>query len=124
MARPCAAAATARYPGSNLLAAYAPLIEAVLVQGKVDSKTNEHKAALELLGILPVKGRIVIGDALFCQRDVCAEATRQEGDYLFSVKGNQEGLLADVAAGFACEAAARSVAAAFSPRRPAGAAGG
>src|SRR5690349_5125433 len=56
-------------PGQQLVAAYAPLCEAVLVQVRVDAKTNEHKAALQLLGILPAKGRIVIGDAMFCQRD-------------------------------------------------------
>jgi predicted transposase YbfD/YdcC len=97
------------------VAAYAPLVEAVLVQVKVDAKTNEHKAALELLGILPVKGRIVLGDAIFTQREICAEVVAQEGDYLFFVKDNQPGLLADIAAGFAHEAAARSQAAAFSP---------
>jgi predicted transposase YbfD/YdcC len=104
-------------PGQHLVAAYAPLCEAVLVQVRVDAKTNEHKAALQLLGILPAKGRIVIGDAMFCQRDVCAEIIEQGGDYLFFTKGNQPGLQADVSAGFGYEAAARSVAAAFSPRR-------
>jgi DDE family transposase len=102
-------------PGQHLVAAYAPLIEAVLAQVRVDAKTNEHKAALQLLGVLPVKGRIVIGDAIFCQRDVCAEIIRQGGDYLFFTKANQPGLQTDVAAGFGYEAAAQAVAAAFSP---------
>jgi DDE_Tnp_1-associated/Transposase DDE domain len=105
-------------PGQHLVSAYAPLVEAVLAQVKVDAKTNEHKAALELLGILPVRGRIVIGDAMFCQRDVCAEVIGLGGDYVFFAKANQPGLQADVAAGFGYEAAARAVAAAFSPRRP------
>jgi hypothetical protein len=102
-------------PGQHLVSAYAPLVEAVLAQVKVDAKTNEHKAALELLGILPVKGRIVLGDAMFCQRDVCAEVIGQGGDYVFFAKANQPGLVTDVAAGFGYEAAARAVAAAFSP---------
>jgi len=102
-------------PGAHLVAAYAPLAEAVLAQVRVDAKTNEHKAALELLGILPVKGRIVTGDAIFCQRDVCAEVIDQGGDYLFFAKENQPGLPIDIQAGFAFEAAARSIAAAFSP---------
>ena len=106
-------------PGQHLVAAYAPLVEAVLVQVRVDAKTNEHKAALELLGILPVKGRIVIGDAMFCQRDVCAAIVAQEGDYLFFVKDNQPDLRADIAAGFGFAAAAQSIAAAFSPGGPA-----
>src|SRR3954451_9343519 len=91
-------------PGQHLVAAYAPLVEAVLVQVRVDAKTNEHKAALELLGILPVKGRIVIGDALFCQRDVCEEIIEQGGDYIFFAKDNQPGLRTDIAAGFGFEA--------------------
>ena len=37
------------------------------------------------------------------------------GDYVFVVKDNQPGLGTDVAAGFGFEAAARSMAAAFSP---------
>lgn len=102
-------------PGQHLVAAYAPLVEAVLAQVKVDAKTNEHKAALQLLGILPVKGRVVIGDAMFCQRDVCAAVIDQGGDYIFFAKANQPGLQADVAAGFDYEAAATAVAAAFSP---------
>ncbi len=102
-------------PGHHLVAAYAPLVQAVLVQVRVDAKTNEHKAALQLLGVLPAKGRVVIGDAIFCQRDVCTKIIDQGGDYLFFAKANQPGLEVDVAAGFAYEAAARSMAAAFSP---------
>jgi hypothetical protein len=102
-------------PGQHLVAAYAHEHRAVLAQIRVDAKTNEHKAALELLGILPVKGRIVLGDAMFCQRDLCAKIIEQGGDYLFTVKGNQLGLERDIAAGFGFEASARSIAAAFSP---------
>jgi len=109
-------------PGQHLVAAYAPLVEAVLVQVKVDVKTNEHQAALQLLGILPVQGRIVLGDAMFCQRDVSAEIIAQGGDYLFFAKANQPGLQTDIGAGFGYEAAAWAVAAAFSPRGPGAAA--
>jgi hypothetical protein len=52
---------------------------------------------------------------MFCQRDVCAKIVEREGDYLFTVKGNQLGLERDIAAGFAFEADARKTAAAFSP---------
>ena len=41
-------------PGVHLLAAYAPRLDAVLAQLRVDGKTNEHKAALELLKVLPL----------------------------------------------------------------------
>jgi hypothetical protein len=102
-------------PGHHLVSAYASKHKAVLAQIRVDAKTNEHKAALELLGFLPVKGRVILGDAMFCQRDLCAKIIEQGGDYLFTVKGNQLGLERDIAAGFGFEAAARSTAAAFSP---------
>jgi predicted transposase YbfD/YdcC len=109
-------------PGQHLVSAYAPQIEATLGQIRVDAKTNEHKAALELLGILPLKGQVVLGDAAFCQRDLAEAVVAAEGDYVFTVKANQKGLQVDVAAGFGFEAAARSIAAAFSPATAAGAA--
>ena len=102
-------------PGHHLLAAYAPAVAAVLAQVRVDAKTNEHKAALELLGILPVAGKIVVGDAAFCQRDLAEKIVDSGGDYIFVVKENQPGLRADIQAGFAFADAARSIAAATSP---------
>jgi hypothetical protein len=102
-------------PGQHLVAAYAPAVEAVLAQVRVDAKTNEHKAALELLGILPVAGKVVVGDAMFCQRDLAARVVDSGGDYVLAVKDNQPGLEIDIRAGFAFETAAASIAAATSP---------
>lgn len=102
-------------PGQHLLSAYAPEAQAVLAQIRVDAKTNEHKAALELLGILPLKGKIVIGDAAFTQRDICKRIDEKGGDYILVVKDNQHALATDIGAGFGYEAGARSIAAAFSP---------
>src|SRR5262249_22696703 len=65
-----------------------------------------------LLGILPLAGRVVIGDAIFCQRDLAEQVRRQGGDYVLIVKDNQEGLATDIGAGFGYEAAAQSIAAA------------
>jgi DDE_Tnp_1-associated/Transposase DDE domain len=110
-------------PGQHLLAAYAPEVEAVLAQLRVEATTNEHKAALRLLGILPLQGKVVVGDAIFCQRDVAAAVVGGGGDYVFVVKDNQPGLGTDVAAGFGFEGAARASAAAFSPGSPAAPAG-
>ena len=102
-------------PGQHLVSAFVAQTRAVLGQIRVDAKTNEHKAALQLLGILPVAGSIVLGDALFCQRDVCAKIVEKGGDYIFFVKDNQPSLEVDIGAGLAYEAQARSQAAAFSP---------
>lgn len=88
-------------PAVHLLAAYAPHMAAVVAQIQVERKTNEHKAALELLGVLPIKGTVVTGDAMFCQKDVCNAIIQGEGEYLFTVKDNQPTLHHDVACMFA-----------------------
>jgi hypothetical protein len=101
-------------PGHHLVAAYAHEHQAVLAPIRVDAKTNEHKAALQLLGILPVKGTIITGDALFCQRDLCAAIIAAGGDYLFTVKDNQPALAIDIDAGLAYQEQAQ-LQAAFPP---------
>ena len=53
------------------------------------------------LGVLPVKGKIVTGDAMFTHRDVCAEVLEGGGDYVLPVKENQPTLGQDIAAAFA-----------------------
>ena len=102
-------------PGQHLVAAYDADAQAVLAQLRVDAKTNEHKAALQLLGILPPAGTIFVGDAMFCQRDLCAKIIEGDGDYVFFVKDNQPSLAIDIGAGLAHETQARSLATAFSP---------
>jgi hypothetical protein len=102
-------------PGQHLVAAYCADAQAVLAQIKVDAKTNEHKAALQLLGILPVKGNIITGDAMFCQRDLCAAIIDAGGDYVITVKDNQPSLVIDIGAGLAYQEQAQRLPAAFSP---------
>ena len=88
-------------PGVHLVSAYAPQVRAVLSQLRVDAKTNEHKAALELLGVLKVRGKVVTGDAMFTHRDFCAEVVARGGDYVLPVKDNQPTLGRDIEAAFA-----------------------
>lgn len=102
-------------PGHHLVAAFAPSVQAVLAQIRVDGKTNEHKAALQLLGILPLEGKLVLGDAMFCQRDVAEQIIDGGGNYILIVKQNQPGLETDIKAGFGFDVAARQIAAATSP---------
>jgi hypothetical protein len=72
----------------------------VLSQLKVDRKTNEHKAALQIIKTLLLKGRVVTGDAMFCQRDLCQEIIDRQGHYFFVVKDNQPSLRESLAAEF------------------------
>jgi hypothetical protein len=88
-------------PAAHLVAAYAPDVEAVVAQLRVDAKTNEHKAALELLGVLRLEGRVVTADAMFTHRDVCATVLERGGDYILPAKENQPTLLANIQAAFA-----------------------
>jgi hypothetical protein len=88
-------------PGVHLLSAYAPDVKAVLAQLRVDGKTNEHKAALQLLGILTLQGKIVTGDAMFTHRDICTGVTEAGGDYILPAKENQPTRGRDIATAFA-----------------------
>ncbi len=45
-----------------------------------------------VLAALPVAGRLVTGDALYCQTAVCRQILAQGGDYLVTVKANQPDL--------------------------------
>lgn len=99
----------------HLLSAVDQQTGCVLSQCRVDEKTNEHKAALSLLKTLVLKGRVVVGDAMFCQRDLCESIVEAEGDYLFAVKDNQPNLHREIALELTAAPAA------FSPLRPAAA---
>lgn len=87
-------------PAVHLVAAYANAATAAVAQLRVDAKTNEHKAALELLGVLPFKGKVITGDAMFTHRDFCDAVVKGGGDYVLTVKENQPTLLADIKACF------------------------
>jgi hypothetical protein len=75
-----------------------------------ENKTNEHKTALKLLRGIVLEGRLVTGDAMFCQRDLSQQVIDAHGHYLWFVKDNQPTLLNDIKAAFAASAEA-----AFSP---------
>jgi len=87
-------------PGVHLLAAYCHDVEAVIAQIAVPGKTNEHKTALELLKLIPLKGTLITGDAAFTQRDLCEAVIQGGGDYFLTVKDNQPTLESDIRAAF------------------------
>jgi len=90
--------ASGEAPGVHLLTAFIPAAAAVIAQLRVDAKTNEHKAALRLLAVLPCAGKVVTGDAMFTHRDFAQKVRDQEADYLLIVKDNQTELKAQIAA--------------------------
>lgn len=71
------------------------------VPNGAEDKTNEHKTALLLLEKANVQGRVITGDAMFCQRDLSQDILENGGHFLWFVKDNQPTLLNDIQAAFA-----------------------
>lgn len=82
--------------GVHLLAAYLPKQGVVLAQMRVDEKSNEIGQAPQLLSQLDLRGIVVSGDAMFDQRALSLQIVQAGGDYLWTVKDNQEGLKEDI----------------------------
>jgi hypothetical protein len=68
------------------------------VPSGVEDKTNEHKAALQLLDEKDLEGRVITGDAMFCQRDLSQQILDDGGHFIWFVKDNQPTLLSDIQA--------------------------
>ena len=62
--------------------------------------TNEAKAALVLLGLIPLSGVVVTGDAAFTHRDFCEKVLASGGDYFLPVKDHQPDFREAIAVGF------------------------
>jgi len=67
-------------PGVHLVAAYAHRAQAVLAQLRTGGKGQELAAAQAVLTQVPLTGRVVTGDALLTQREVCARIVAAAGD--------------------------------------------
>jgi predicted transposase YbfD/YdcC len=80
----------------HLVSAWATQLHLTLGQVAVDSKSNEITAIPELLHVLDLKGALVTLDAMGCQKDIAEKIVAGGGDYVLTVKDNQERLLADI----------------------------
>lgn len=83
----------------------------VLSRTPVNADTNESRAALDLLKNLLLTGKVIVGDAAYCQREFCQQIVDSGGDYVVTVKDNQPQLRRDVRNAFALSEG-------FSPLRP------
>ncbi|MCL4466717.1 MAG: ISAs1 family transposase [Chloroflexi bacterium] len=74
----------------------------VLAQEPIEAEGQSEKAEAELtvapglIARIDWQGRVMTGDALFCQRTICQQITEAGGDYLFVVKENQPTLYEDI----------------------------
>jgi predicted transposase YbfD/YdcC len=89
-------------------------------QRQASSAKNKHKSntkpakqhselavASRLIGQIDWQGKVLTGDALYCQRCLCYALRLAGGDYLFLVKGNQPNLFEDIRLLFAPPAPAK-----------------
>jgi len=83
-------------PGVHLVSAYAVHAKAVIGQIACQGKGHELEGVRQLIESLPLEGNLVVGDALLCQRDICARIVEGGGDYLTVVKENQPALLEEI----------------------------
>ncbi|HWV25518.1 MAG TPA: ISAs1 family transposase [Thermomicrobiales bacterium] len=86
----------------HALSAYCHTTGVVLAQEPILAPTDTDRGEAELT-VAPIlidrlawRGRVLTGDALFCQRELCAQVLRAGGDYLLAVKANQPTLLTDL----------------------------
>lgn len=87
----------------HMISAYATEARLVLAQEKVSEKSNEITAIPELLEWLDIRGSTVTIDAMGCQYKIADKILKKEGQYIFSLKGNQGELCEDVKTYFADE---------------------
>jgi predicted transposase YbfD/YdcC len=73
----------------QLLAAYVPQEGVVLMQVAVAQGENELSAAPRLLRCLDLRGKVLVADALFTQREVSIQIVEAGGDYIWLAKDNQ-----------------------------------
>lgn len=90
------ASATAEYPALHLLSAFCSSFSGVLYQSSVSEKHNEISGAYDLLEKIPIKGNVISGDAIFCQKGLCSRIVGNDGDFIFVVKGNQKVLFSGI----------------------------
>ena len=82
----------------HLVSAWATDQHLTLGQVAVDSKSNEITAIPQLLALLDLHGALVTIDAMGCQKEIAERIVAGGGDYVLTVKANQEHLLEDIQA--------------------------
>ncbi len=85
-------AATADAAAPHLLSVSTMHTQETLLQVRVDEKTNEIPVLQAVLPLLPVAGRVVMGDALHTQVVTAQRIVHLGGAYVLTVKKNQPAL--------------------------------
>ncbi len=75
--------------GVHLLAVFVPHETLVLMQVAVDGKENEISAAPRLLQCVDLRGKVLVADAMHCQRELSEQIVKAGGHYIWLAKDNQ-----------------------------------
>ena len=90
----------------HTVSAWSSSLQLLLGQVKTDEKSNEITAIPKLLKLLDLEGKTITIDAMGCQHKIAEQIIKKGGDYIFSLKGNQETLHEEVKAVFQMEGSA------------------
>lgn len=82
--------------GTYLLAAYLPSEGIVLMEVALEGKGSEIPGAVQLLKMVDLRGKVVMGDALHTQRALSILIVEAGGDYIWFAKGNQAQMEEDI----------------------------
>jgi predicted transposase YbfD/YdcC len=80
----------------HLVSAWAAKNRLMLAQVRTEEKSNEIQAIPKLLSMIDVQDSIVTIDAMGCQKTIAKQIVKQGGNYVLSLKANQETLYKDV----------------------------
>jgi predicted transposase YbfD/YdcC len=80
----------------HLVSAFTHKLQAVLFEMGTDIKGKELVVGPKVIKRIPVKDHILTGDAMFAQKKICKQIIKQNGGYVFTVKGNQGKLEEDI----------------------------
>ena len=91
---------TVEPPPEHVLSAFCCGLQTIVGHEASRGKGLEIPDALKLLERLDLTGKIVTGDAIFCQKSIASKIVERGGDYIFPVKDNQKTLRQDIETAF------------------------
>lgn len=85
----------------HVVSAFCGKLQITLQHAASHGKGLEIPDALRLLDKIDLKGHVITGDAIFCQKEVARKITEGGGDFVLPVKGNQKDLRENIETAFA-----------------------
>lgn len=83
--------------GGHIVSLFTHGLHQIVGQVSVKDKSNELKAAQELLNNPSIAGLTVVGDALHTQKETISVIRKRQANYFLFVKANQQELMEDIA---------------------------